>query len=73
MTSDDFFECALFLQARVVSQTDASASTSSQGKLPIDLLFESSEVEDRESVEYVGTVFRLLQAYPETPGHIVRR
>eukprot|EP00984_Skeletonema_dohrnii_P026451 scaffold15824_cov84-Skeletonema_dohrnii-CCMP3373.AAC.3 len=35
------------------------------GKLPIDLLWESSEVLDRGSVEYTGSVFRLLKAYPE--------
>jgi len=36
-----------------------------RGKLPIDLLWESSEVEDRESNEYTESVFRLLKAYPE--------
>eukprot|EP00985_Skeletonema_marinoi_P006702 scaffold2911_cov73-Skeletonema_marinoi.AAC.3 len=36
------------------------------GKLPIDLLWESNEVEDRGSVEYTESVFRLLAAYPET-------
>jgi len=36
------------------------------GKLPIDLLWESSAVEDRESIEYTESVFRLLKAYPET-------
>ncbi len=36
------------------------------GKLPIDLLWESNSVEDRESVEYTDSVFRLLKAYPET-------
>ncbi|KAK1734171.1 hypothetical protein QTG54_015174 [Skeletonema marinoi] len=35
-------------------------------KLPIDLLWESNEVQDRESVEYTESVFRLLKAYPET-------
>jgi len=35
-------------------------------KLPIDLLWESSAVEDRESIEYTESVFRLLKAYPET-------
>jgi len=35
-------------------------------KLPIDLLWESDEVEDRESIEYTESVFRLLKAYPET-------
>ena len=35
-------------------------------KLPIDLLFESNEVLDRESVQYTESIFRLLRAYPET-------
>jgi ankyrin repeat protein len=30
-------------------------------KLPIDLLWESDEVEDRESIEYTESVFRLLE------------
>ena len=34
-------------------------------KLPIDLLWESNEVLDRESIEYTESVFRLLRAYPE--------
>eukprot|EP00984_Skeletonema_dohrnii_P011727 scaffold4702_cov111-Skeletonema_dohrnii-CCMP3373.AAC.4 len=37
-----------------------------QNKLPIDLLWESNEVQDRESIEYTESVFRLLKAYPET-------
>ena len=37
-----------------------------RGKLPIDLLWESNKVVDRESVEYMGSVFQLLKAYPET-------
>eukprot|EP00985_Skeletonema_marinoi_P023755 scaffold15981_cov85-Skeletonema_marinoi.AAC.3 len=36
-----------------------------QKKLPIDVLWESNEVEDRESVEYTESLFRLLKAYPE--------
>jgi len=39
-------------------------------KLPIDLLWESNEVEDKESVEYTESVFRLLTAYPETVMNI---
>jgi len=35
-------------------------------KLPIDLLWESNEVLDRESVDFTESVFRLLKAYPET-------
>ena len=37
-----------------------------QRKLPIELLWESDAVEDRESTEYVESVFQLLKAYPET-------
>ena len=37
-----------------------------QGKLPIDLLWESDGVEDRESIEYTESIFCLLKAYPET-------
>ena len=36
-----------------------------EGELPIDLLCES-EVVDRESVDYMECLFRLLRAYPET-------
>ena len=36
------------------------------GKLPIELLWENNVVEDRESVEYTDSVFRLLRAHPET-------
>eukprot|EP00984_Skeletonema_dohrnii_P018794 scaffold8870_cov126-Skeletonema_dohrnii-CCMP3373.AAC.1 len=36
------------------------------GKLPIDLLWESSAVEDRDGIEYTESVFRLLKAHPET-------
>eukprot|EP00984_Skeletonema_dohrnii_P006061 scaffold2141_cov223-Skeletonema_dohrnii-CCMP3373.AAC.9 len=35
------------------------------GKLPIDLLLESNDVLDRDSVEYTESVFQLLKAYPE--------
>ena len=41
-----------------------------QNKLPIELLWESNgnavAVSDREGVEYTESVFRLLQAHPET-------
>ncbi len=36
-----------------------------QKKLPIDLLWESDAILDRESIGYTGSVFRLLRAYPE--------
>ncbi len=34
-------------------------------KLPIDLLWESNEVSDRENLQYMDSVFQLLRAYPE--------
>ena len=34
-------------------------------KLPIDLLWESNEVSDRESLQYMDSVFQLVRAYPE--------
>ena len=39
-------------------------------KLPIDLLWESNEVLDRESVEYTESVFRPLRIHPETVMNI---
>ena len=41
------------------------SKTNTDGKLPIEVLWESNEVNDRESVEYMGSVFQLLRAYPE--------
>ena len=41
------------------------ATRNAQGKLPIDLFWRSEEVGDRESVEYIGSVFQFLKAYPE--------
>ena len=38
-------------------------------QLPIDLLFESEAVSDRESVEYIESIYRLLRAYPMTLIH----
>ncbi len=43
-----------------------------QKKLPIDLLWESNAVEDRQSIEYTENVFRLLKAYPETVMNVGR-
>ena len=40
------------------------SNRNAHGKLPFDLLWESNEVSDRESVEYTESVFRLLRAYP---------
>jgi len=39
-------------------------------KLPIELLWESNEVSDRENVKYLGCVFQLLKAYPETSTNV---
>ena len=54
--------------ALLLEKYDAASVSKTNGddKLPIDLLWESNAVEDRESVEYMGSVFRLLRAYPET-------
>ena len=41
-----------------------------QEKLPLNLLWESAAVEDRESVDYMGSVFQLLKAYPEIEGAV---
>ena len=41
------------------------------GELPINLLWESNPVEDRGSIEYTESVFRLLKAYPETLRTII--
>eukprot|EP00986_Skeletonema_menzelii_P006495 scaffold2472_cov132-Skeletonema_menzelii.AAC.7 len=35
------------------------------GKLPIDMLWESIEVSNRESLKYTESVFQLLRVYPE--------
>jgi len=43
------------------------------GKLPIDLLIESNGVSNRESVEYMASIFRLLKAYPEIVMNIFVR
>ena len=49
----------------------ASVSTRNvDGKLPIDLLWESNAVEERESVEYTGSIYQLLRAYPEVSAVI---
>jgi ankyrin repeat protein len=37
-----------------------------QNKLPIDLLWESDRVRDREGMEYTESVYRLIRAFPET-------
>jgi ankyrin repeat protein len=35
-------------------------------QLPIDLLYESEAVGNRESIEYTESIFRLVRAYPDT-------
>ena len=41
------------------------SNRNAQKKLPIDLLWESNGVLDRESIEYTESVYRLLRAYPD--------
>ena len=55
----DIIDLLLEKYAASVSKRNAD------GKLPIDLLWESNAINDRESVEYLGSVFQLLRAYPE--------
>ena len=42
------------------------STLNAENKLPIELLWESNEMEDRESIDYTDSIFRLLKAYPET-------
>ncbi len=35
-------------------------------QLPIDLLYESEAVSDRDSIEYIESIYRLVRAYPDT-------
>ena len=53
--------------ALLLEKYDAASVSkrNAHGKLPIDLLWESSEVGDRESFEYTESVFQLVRAYPE--------
>ena len=53
--------------AMLLQKYDAASvsKTNAHGKLPIDLLWDSNAVYDRESNEYVGSVFQLLRANPE--------
>ena len=54
--------------AMLLEKYDAASVSkrNAHGKLPIDLLWESNEVLDREGIEYIDSVVRLLKAYPET-------
>ena len=53
--------------AMLLEKYDAAlvSKRNAHGKLPIDLLWESNAVEDRDSVEYTGSVFQLVRANPE--------
>eukprot|EP00986_Skeletonema_menzelii_P001912 scaffold518_cov105-Skeletonema_menzelii.AAC.8 len=53
--------------AMLLEKYDAASVSkrNGHGKLPIDLLWESNEVSDRESLKYTESVFQLLRAYPE--------
>ena len=54
--------------ALLLDKYDASSVSmrNAHNELPMDLLFKSSAVEGRESIEYVDCVYRLLRAYPVT-------
>jgi len=54
--------------ALLLEEYDAvSVSTrNTRKKLPIEILWESNKVLDRESIGYTESIFRLLRAYPET-------
>ena len=53
--------------AMLLEKYDAASVSkrNAHGKLPIDMLWESNAVSDREGVEYVGSVFQLVRANPE--------
>eukprot|EP00984_Skeletonema_dohrnii_P020040 scaffold9691_cov80-Skeletonema_dohrnii-CCMP3373.AAC.4 len=60
--------CAKYDIIAMLLEKYGAVSVSKQNavkKLPIDLLWESNVVLNRESVEYTETVYRLLKAYPE--------
>ena len=42
------------------------ATKNSHKQLPIDLLFDSEAVSDREGIEYIESIYRLIRANPET-------
>jgi hypothetical protein len=42
------------------------STRNSSKQLPIDLLFGSEAVSDREGIEYMESIYRLIRAYPET-------
>ena len=53
--------------ALLLEKYDAASVSkrNAHGKLPIDMLWESNAVNDRESVEYMGSIFQLVRANPE--------
>lgn len=62
MTKDSYHTLGLLIEKyAAVSISKRNA----QNKLPIELLWESNAVEDRESVGYTESIFRLMKAYPE--------
>ena len=42
------------------------STRNSHKQLPIDILFESEAVSDREGIEYMESIYRLIRANPET-------
>lgn len=45
--------------------TASVSKRNSREKLPLNILFESNNTIDRESIEYTDCIYRLLRAYPE--------
>lgn len=65
------FACrsANYTMIRLLLERYSAASVSKRNfyrQLPIDLLFESEVVNDREDVEYTESIYRLIRAHPET-------
>ena len=56
--------CILSMLLKTYSDLPAS-KRNQDGQLPIHLLWESKKVIDRESIDYVDSVFLLLKAFPE--------
>ena len=42
------------------------STRNSHKQLPIDLLFDNEAVSDREGIEYMESIYRLIRANPET-------
>ena len=53
--------------ALLLEKCDAASVSkrNAHGKHPINLLRESNAVEDRESLDYTGSIYQLVPAYPE--------